>query len=70
MLYTVSIVLTEVVAAILLFYLSPVWATLLGRVLLAETLTPLSSCRTGAGTRRAVGGARQRERGAAAAQFR
>ena len=39
-LYTVSIVLTEVVAAILLFYLSPVWATVLGRVLLAETLTP------------------------------
>ena len=38
-LYTVSIVLTEVVAAILLFYLSPVWATVLGRVLLAERLT-------------------------------
>ena len=38
-LYTVSIVLTEVVAAILLFYLSPVWATVLGRVLLGERLT-------------------------------
>ena len=38
-LYTVSIVLTEVVVAILLFYLSPVWATVLGRVLLAERLT-------------------------------
>ena len=38
-LYTVSIVLTEVVAAILLFYLSPVWATVLGRLLLAERLT-------------------------------
>ena len=38
-LYTVSIVLTEVVAAILLFYMSPVWATVLGRVLLAERLT-------------------------------
>ena len=38
-LYTVSIVLTEVVAAILLFYLSPVWATVLGRVLLAERFT-------------------------------
>ena len=38
-LYTVSIVLTEVVTAILLFYLSPVWATVLGRVLLGERLT-------------------------------
>lgn len=38
-LYTVSIVLTDVVTAILLFYLSPVWATALGRVLLAERLT-------------------------------
>ena len=38
-LYSVSIVLTEVVTAILLFYLSPVWATVLGRVLLAERLT-------------------------------
>ena len=38
-LYSVSIVLTEVVTAILLFYLSPVWATVLGRVLLAERFT-------------------------------
>ena len=38
-LYSVSLVLTEVVTAILLFYLSPVWATVLGRVLLAERLT-------------------------------
>ena len=38
-LYSVSIVLTEVVTAILLFYLSPVWATVLGRVLLGERLT-------------------------------
>ena len=38
-LYTVAIVLTEVVTAILLFYLSPVWATVLGRVLLAERFT-------------------------------
>ena len=38
-LYSVSIVLTEVVTAILLFYLSPVWATALGRVLLGERLT-------------------------------
>ena len=38
-LYSISIALTEVVTAILLFYLSPVWATLLGRVLLGERLT-------------------------------
>ena len=38
-LYTVSIVLTEVVAAILLFYMSPVWATVLGWMLLGERLT-------------------------------
>ena len=38
-LYSLSVVLTEVVTAILLFYLSPVWATVLGRLLLAERLT-------------------------------
>ena len=38
-LYSISIVLTDVVAAILLFYLSPVWATVLGRLLLAERFT-------------------------------
>ena len=38
-LYSISIALTEVVAAILLFYLSPVWATVLGRFVLAERLT-------------------------------
>ena len=38
-LYSISIVLTEVVTAILLFYLSPVWATVLGRLLLAECFT-------------------------------
>ena len=38
-LYSIAIALTEVVTAILLFYLSPVWATALGRVLLAEKLT-------------------------------
>ena len=37
--YSISIVLTEVVTAILLFYLSPVWATVLGRLLLAERFT-------------------------------
>ena len=38
-LYSISIALTEVVTAILLFYLSPVWATVLGRLVLAERLT-------------------------------
>ena len=38
-LYSISITLTDVVAAILLFYLSPVWATVLGRLLLAERFT-------------------------------
>ena len=38
-LYSVSVVLTEVVTAILLFYLSPVWATVLGRLLLGEKFT-------------------------------
>ncbi|WP_025771820.1 DMT family transporter [Thioalkalivibrio sp. HK1] len=39
-LYSMAVVLTDVVSAILLFYLSPVWATLLGRMLLAERFTP------------------------------
>ena len=38
-LYSFSIALTDVVTAILLFYLSPVWATVLGRLLLAERFT-------------------------------
>ena len=38
-LYSISIALTDVVTAILLFYLSPVWATVLGRLVLAERLT-------------------------------
>ena len=38
-LYSIAIAHTEVVAAILLFYLSPVWATVLGRFVLGEQLT-------------------------------
>ena len=38
-LYTVSLALTEVVRALLLFYLSPLWSTLLGVVVLKERLT-------------------------------
>lgn len=39
-LYANSLMLTEVVRSILLFYLTPVWATLLGLVFLGERLTP------------------------------
>lgn len=38
-LYTVSLVLTEVINAILLFYLTPVWSTLAGIFLLKERLS-------------------------------
>lgn len=38
--YTVSLVLTDVIHAILLFYLTPMWSTLAGRVLFGERLTP------------------------------
>ncbi|MEP1207390.1 MAG: DMT family transporter [Rhizobiaceae bacterium] len=37
--YSTSILLTDVVRAILLFYLTPVWGTLLGVVFLSERLT-------------------------------
>ena len=40
LLYSTSIVYTEVVRAMLLFYLTPIWATLLARVFLGETITP------------------------------
>ena len=35
-LYATALVLTEVVYTILLFYLTPVWSTLLGRIMLGE----------------------------------
>ncbi len=38
-LYAVSLVFTEVVRSLLLFYLSPVWSTLLARLLLGERIT-------------------------------
>lgn len=38
-LYTVSLVMTEVINAILLFYLTPVWSTLAGVFLLKERLS-------------------------------
>ncbi len=38
-LYTVSLVLTDVIHAILLFYLTPVWSTLAGRIFLRERLS-------------------------------
>ncbi len=38
-LYTVSLALTEVVRALLLFYISPLWSTLLGVLVLNERIT-------------------------------
>ena len=40
LLYTMSIVYTDVVRAILLFYLTPVWGTILGRIFLRDAITP------------------------------
>lgn len=39
-LYTSSLVFTEVVRSVLLFYLTPVWSTMLGLAFLGERLTP------------------------------
>ena len=39
-LYTVSLVMTDVIHAILLFYLTPVWSTLAGWLLFGERLSP------------------------------
>jgi len=38
-LFTTSLVLTEIVRAILLFYLTPIWGTVLGAMVLSERLT-------------------------------
>lgn len=40
-LYSVSILYTDVVRATLLFYLTPLWSTLLARLILGEPITPL-----------------------------
>ncbi len=40
-LYSVSILYTDVVRATLLFYLTPLWSTLLARIFLGEPITPL-----------------------------
>jgi len=39
-LYSTSLVMTDVIRSVLLFYLSPVWSTLLGLAFLGERLTP------------------------------
>lgn len=39
-LYSISIVHTDVVRAMLLFYLTPIWSTLLARAVLGEVITP------------------------------
>lgn len=40
LLYSTSIVYTEVVRAMMLFYLTPVWATMLARIFLGDAITP------------------------------
>jgi drug/metabolite transporter (DMT)-like permease len=40
LLYTMSIVYTDVVRAILLFYLTPIWGTILARIFLKDAITP------------------------------
>lgn len=40
-LYMTAIVHTDVVRVILLFYLTPIWGTLLARIFLGEAITPL-----------------------------
>lgn len=40
-LFTISLVYTDVVRAILLFYLTPVWGTIVGIVFLGERLSPM-----------------------------
>jgi drug/metabolite transporter (DMT)-like permease len=40
LLYTMSIVYTDVVRAILLFYLTPIWGTILARIFLGDAITP------------------------------
>jgi drug/metabolite transporter (DMT)-like permease len=40
LLYTMSLVYTDVVHAILLFYLTPIWGTILARIFLGEAITP------------------------------
>ncbi|MDP4823815.1 MAG: DMT family transporter, partial [Aestuariivirgaceae bacterium] len=39
-LYAEAVLRTEVIRAILLFYLTPLWSTLLARLLLGEAITP------------------------------
>lgn len=43
-LYASSFVYTEVVRAVLLFYLTPVWGFVLGRIFLADPITPIRWC--------------------------
>ena len=40
-LYSISVLYTDVIRATLLFYLTPLWSTLLARLFLGESITPL-----------------------------
>ena len=42
--YAVALVVTEIVKTVLLFYMTPVWSTILGRILLNENITPFRIC--------------------------
>ncbi len=42
--YAVALVITEVVKTVLLFYLTPVWSTILGRIFLSEKITLFRIC--------------------------
>ena len=41
LLYSTSIVYTEVIRAMLLFYLTPIWGTILARIFLGDAITPM-----------------------------
>ncbi|MDG2300015.1 MAG: DMT family transporter [Planktomarina sp.] len=41
LLYSTSIVYTDVVRAMLLFYLTPIWGTIFARIFLSENITPM-----------------------------
>ena len=41
LLYSTSIVYTDVVRAMLLFYLTPIWGTVLARIFLGDAITPM-----------------------------
>ena len=47
--YAVALIMTDVVKVVLLFYLTPIWSTILGRILLKEHITPFRIIAIGMG---------------------